>query len=897
MVKRTSSFYAVKAIEGQQVRYPTVSREFTNTPIIAHFKSGKARYYRIKTSARKASRYTIKTSATSYEYAITARVLYGKELNYRLVSKKQRQSSYSIVSKSKNTQLYPVIAPVIRGMELHYPVKTSARKVAFYPITAREKATVLYPLVSTNYIHCKEIKRVELASMNLERDVNMFDFVATTRRQELASMLYKVQIEMLDSTKSTKIQNTNKTLIENEIRATFKEYGVANDVQYFETNATKPHESVLAEFTSFNSKVVNSEIIKEFSTDAEKLKIVNKNHDKATKLVNAQLSEKYNERSTELQETLISEKDNDKLVNNSKIHTAEKVDFDMIVHALTEAVLDADKQVSKRDIKAIVAMREMLSSTQDTYVTNKLSETYGTDLMKIAQAALDIECKTSITNGATGIVNMEHATVTNFVNKAHDFNIKNVNIRNIAAPATNSTLATEVIYYQVSDKQPIFTKVRNVDKVLLSEIDSKVAQPNNRALHSVIEAYSKPNAMRTATSNSETFSNVLDTSAVITKQSFEIKVLDQYSAWTKQVFNLKIVDKNDAYVKKREYSTKIRNQVTATDVKNKNIILGDVIVSEIAHDKIATISRMTVADKNEPIDTDVQEFISSTTSPMTETTVQGLSTSTSSAEQNTNNLKFKAMTTSYDEIIKFVEKTNAINEMSADTKIKEHNISITSQDFNSDVLTHDTATTDKEYAAELKTLSNGAVPSAIDTKLEMNNEATNSEIEASLKRDGTKALIAEIDTNSNEGKIERSTTNIAIDINKSNIERSLTSQDGITQITKIDRSRTEQEMFVTKKTIERGRTNQEFDASTRKIERGRVTQEFETDFKNFERAIFITRDVNIKRFNKAMNIELLTDISEVVGAYKPPKKKNKKKIWLHMGKSSWLPSLKHWKTR
>lgn len=897
MVKRTSSFYAIKAIKGQQVRYQIVSREFTNTPIIAHFKGGTELNYPIKTLARKISNYAIKTSATTYEYAVTARVLYGAELNYSIVVKNKKQSLYPIVVKKKNVQLYPVTARVIRGTELNYPIKTSMRKTAFYPIFAREKATSLYPIVSTNYIHCKEIKRVELATSHIEHDVNMFDFVAATRRQELASMLYKVQIEMLDSTKSTKIQNTNKTLIENEIRATIKEYGIANDVQHFETNATKPHESSLAEFASVNSKVVNSEIIKEFSTDAEKLKIVNKDHDKATKLVNAQLSEKDNERSTELQETLISEKDNDKLVNNSKIHTAGKVDLDMIVHALTEAVLDADKQTSKRDIKVIVAIREMLAAAQDVYVAEKLIETYGVSLVKVAQTALNIEYKATINSNAKAIVNTEHATVTNFVNKAHDFNIKNVNIRNIAAPATNSTLATEVFYYQASDKQPIMTKVKKFVESTLSEIDSKVAQPNNRAMHSAIEAYAKPNAMHTTTSKSEIDSILLDTSAATTKQIFESKKSDQYSAWTKQVFNLKIVDKNDIYVKKREYSTEINKQIEAVDVKNKNVRFADAIVSEITNDKVTKTSKAVVADKNNPIATDVAEMMSSTTSPVTETDVKELVASTTGVEYTANHIKHKTMTTSYEENIRFNDKTNATNEMSTKIKIRNHSTTTTSQDINIDVLTHDTATTDKEYAMELKALSNGAVPSVIDTKLEMNNEATNNETEASLKNDAVKALIAEIDTNSNERKIERSTTDIAVEINGRDIERSLTSQDGITQITKIDRSRTEQEMFVTKKIIERGRTKQEFDASIIEFERGRVTQEFETEFKRFDRAIFVTKDVNIKRFDKAMIIEKITEISDIVGAYKPPKKKNKKKIWLHMGKSSWLPSLKNWKTR
>lgn len=897
MVKRTSSFYTIKAIKGQQVRYPIVSREFTNTPIIAHFKGGTELNYPIKTLARKISNYAIKTSATTYEYAVTARVLYGAELNYSIVVKNKKQSLYPIVAKTKNVQLYPVTARVIRGTELNYPIKTSMRKTAFYPIFAREKATSLYPIVSTNYIHCKEIKRVELATSHIEHNVNMFDFVAATRRQELSSMLYNLQIAMLDASNNIKIKTTNKAFIEREINVAIKEREVATNKRNFTVEiAKKWDKATLSNIAAKTHEHSNGLVSRDLISRDNKVNTADKGS-RETKLITTIISEKSNEVNSHLRTIDTSVKNYSVSTNYQDITIAENAEKITIVKSLSQAIVSADIQTSKRDIKAIVAIREMLIAAQDVYVVEKLIETYGVSLVKVAQTALNIQYKATINSNAKAIVNTEYDVITNFVNKAHDFNIKNVNIRNIAAPATNSTLATEVFYYQASDKQPTFTKVRKVDKVLLSEIDSKVAQPNNRAMHSAIEAYAKPNATHTTTPKSEIDSILLDTSAVTTKQIFESKKLDQYSAWTKQVFNLKIVDKNDVYVKKREYSTEINKQIEAVDVKNKNVRFVDAIVSEITNEKVTKTSKAVVADKNNPIATDVAEMMSSTTSPVTETDVKELVASTTGVEYTANHIKHKTMTTSYEENIRFNDKTNATNEMSTEIKIRNHSTTTTSQDINIDVLTHDTATTDKEYATELKTLSNGAVPSVIDTKLEMNNEATNSETEASLKNDAVKALIAEVDTNSNERKIERSTTDIAVEINGRDFERSLTSQDGITQITKIDRSRTEQEMFVAKKIIERGRTKQEFDASINEFERGRVTQEFETEFKRFDRAIFVTKDVNIKRFDKAMIIEKVTEISDIVGAYKPPKKKNKKKIWLHMGKSSWLPSLKNWKTR
>lgn len=324
MVKRTSSFYTLKATEGRQVRYTVTSRQFKSFPIVAHITGGTIGFYAF-TASQKGITYTLKASDKNIEYTLYAPILRGNNADYIIKATQPKQAEYVLKSTNTAVQEYVLKAEIIRGFEANHAVKAIQPKTIEYTVFAKTKPSVSYPIVSTNRGVTFELKNPTLAVRSTTKLVSIYDSLSAEKSEKVSELMYIAQCASADD-KNTLISSIKHSASANELFAQLysKQHAIRNRNQNVAINAVDTSTSAHCS-----------------ETDVQKI-----------------------------QETAI----------DYELVTA----IDAIKNVSSQSVID----MTIAEFKAAVAVREFMANTNDVNAATRLSELYGERIIDIAEASI-----------------------------------------------------------------------------------------------------------------------------------------------------------------------------------------------------------------------------------------------------------------------------------------------------------------------------------------------------------------------------------------------------------------------------------------------------------------------------------------------------------------------------
>lgn len=324
MVKRTSSFYTLKATEGRQVRYTVTSRQFKSFPVVGHIIGGTTGFYAL-TANQKSITYTLKASDKNIEYTLYAPILRGDNTDYIIKVTQPKQAEYVLKSTNTVVQEYVLKADIIRGLESNHVVKATQPKTIEYTVFAKSKPSASYPIVSTNMGVTFELKNPTLAVRSTTKLVSIYDSLSAEKSEKVSELMYIAQCASADD-KNTLISSVKHSASANEL------------------------------FTQFYSK---------------QHAIRNRNQNVAINAIDASTSAHCSETDVQkIQETAIDYE----LVTT----------IDAIKNVSSQSAID----MTIAEFKAAVAVREFMANTNDVNAAGRLLELYGERIIDIAKASI-----------------------------------------------------------------------------------------------------------------------------------------------------------------------------------------------------------------------------------------------------------------------------------------------------------------------------------------------------------------------------------------------------------------------------------------------------------------------------------------------------------------------------
>lgn len=350
MVKRTSSFYNLKATEGQQVRYTVTSRQFQTFPVVGHITGGTTGFYTL-TANQKGITYTLKTSDKNIEYTLHAPILRGNNAQYIIKTSQPKQAEYVLKSTNTAVQEYILKADVIRGLEANHVVKATQPKQIEYTVFAKTKPSVSYPIVSTNMGVTFELKNPTKAVRSTTKLISIYDLLSVEKSAKVLELMHIAQSASAYD-KNTVISNLKETT------SSYDLYTQIYDVKDV-VNSRK-----------FDTQVTDAQHV--IRTDKQQISI-----NGSVTATNARIVE------TNLQQAQM---------------TSMQRDVKTSINAIKNTLMQRDIDVTIAEFKAIIATREFLTDAQDIVVVERLSELYSERIVDIAQASVQRDKNMKLTD-------------------------------------------------------------------------------------------------------------------------------------------------------------------------------------------------------------------------------------------------------------------------------------------------------------------------------------------------------------------------------------------------------------------------------------------------------------------------------------------------------------------
>lgn len=349
MVKRTSSFYNLKATEGQQVRYTVTSRQFKTFPVVGHVTGGTTGFYTL-TANQKGITYTLKTSDKNIEYTLHAPILRGNNADYIIKTSQPKQTEYVLKSTNTAVQEYVLKADVIRGLEANHVVKATQPKRIEYTVFAKTKPSVSYPIVSTNMGVTFELKNPTKAVRSTTKLVSIYDLLSAEKSAKVSKLMRIAQCASVDD-KNTLVSSIDEAVLTDTFIKIYDSQGAARNHK-------------------MNTHITDRQQV--MRTDKQQISI----NDSVT-ATNARIVE------TNVQQAQI---------------TSMQRDVKTSINAIKNTLMQRDIDVTIAEFKAIIATREFLTDAQDIVVVERLSELYSEHIVDIAQASMQRDKNMKLTD-------------------------------------------------------------------------------------------------------------------------------------------------------------------------------------------------------------------------------------------------------------------------------------------------------------------------------------------------------------------------------------------------------------------------------------------------------------------------------------------------------------------
>lgn len=205
MVERTSSFYAIKFVEGPQVRYSLASQQPQIYSVKAVMKGGFNSEYSIKTKESQVTAYAVKAQELmKQEYVVTAKVVRSNELLYPIVAKSQKVVEYGVVARDQVVTEYPISSITyhesIEMKGFGTAQRSTIRHISIFDAVAAERVAMVSALMHD----------VQASHIKTDREIDVIDLKAVTASRLLEMMLHQSKLAERSQTHGIDIKSHNK---------------------------------------------------------------------------------------------------------------------------------------------------------------------------------------------------------------------------------------------------------------------------------------------------------------------------------------------------------------------------------------------------------------------------------------------------------------------------------------------------------------------------------------------------------------------------------------------------------------------------------------------------------------------------------------------------------------
>ena len=359
-MKRTTSFYSIKSIEGQLVRYPVASRIKQLFPVAAAIKRGTTGFYLLKNKKNNELTYVLKAKKQRFsEYPLRSKIIKIRHQEYALTARNAISSEYLIKVKTREFQAFPMHSKVIKANELQYPIVATLRnrKTSEYGILATTRPSIKYPIASTNISDSFEITAFEIAERATCRIVSIYDYIDATMSPKITELMDKLQFGQRAS-KRIDIFDTNTMSTYRMYKTIFENIGASEVARDYVTDVSEKNEAI-------TKRTIETSAIA---------------HEKAT------IERLYTTSATDY-ETAIVERE---------VLTS--------IEILQAASIERQQFLSITDFEKALVTREMLTHSTDKEVAARLTKLFGREIVEFASSTIDRTGDVEISEHETVIV-------------------------------------------------------------------------------------------------------------------------------------------------------------------------------------------------------------------------------------------------------------------------------------------------------------------------------------------------------------------------------------------------------------------------------------------------------------------------------------------------------------